>query len=139
MVKPFRMTYLAKRGGGGGGSGCHTPLKILTIACLTFCLLLIYRSILGLPEDRFKMINICETHETGDREVVVFHRCQRYVEIVRKLKRKCYNSFIFQFNDLKAQLRCKVIETTLQYQILSAICNLLLSMAKNCSIVLTQI
>ena len=31
MVKSFRLTYLAK-----GGGGCHPPLEILTIACLTF-------------------------------------------------------------------------------------------------------
>ena len=48
MVKPFWLTYLAK--GGGGEGGCHSPLLILTIACLTFCLLLTYRPILGLPE-----------------------------------------------------------------------------------------
>ena len=36
-------------------------------------------------------------HRTGGLEVVVFDRFQRYVETVRKLMKKCYNSFIFQF------------------------------------------
>ena len=100
MVKPFRLTYLAKGGG-----------------CLTFWLLLTYRPILGLPEYKLKVVNICEMHGTGGREVVVFDRFQRYVEIVRKLMKKCYNSFIFQFNVLKSTgYRRKVIETTLQYQ-----------------------
>ena len=32
--------------------------------------------------------------------------------------KKCYNSFIRQFNDFKkAQVRCKVIEATLLYEI----------------------
>ena len=77
MVQPFRLTYLA------------------------FCLLLTYRPILGLPEYKLKVVNICEMRRTGGREVVVFDRFQRYVEIVRKLMKKCYNSFIFHFNDFK--------------------------------------
>ena len=93
MVKPFWSTYVAKGGGGGGG---------LTIACLTFCLLVTYRPILGLPEYKLQIVNICEKHGTGGLEVVVFDRFQRYVEIVRKLMKKCYNSFIFLFNDLKS-------------------------------------
>ena len=94
MVKPFRIAYLAK------GGGCHPPLLIFTIACLTIYLLLTYRPILGLREYESKVINICEMHGTGALEVVVFeHRFQRYVEIVRKLM---HNSFIFQFNDLKS-------------------------------------
>ena len=41
MVKPFRLTYLAKGEGGGGRGSCQPPpLEILTIACLTFRLLL---------------------------------------------------------------------------------------------------
>ena len=68
MVKPFRLTYLAK---GGGGGGCHPPLEILTIACLTFCLLLTDRPTLGLPEYKLKVVNICKMHETGGLEVVV--------------------------------------------------------------------
>ena len=70
MVKPFRLTYLAK-GGGGGGGGLLLPLEILTIACLTFCLLLTYRPILALPEYKLKVVNICEIHGTGGLEVVV--------------------------------------------------------------------
>ena len=41
-------------------------------------------------------------HGTGGREVAVFDRFQRYVEIVKKLMKKCCNFFIFQFNDLKS-------------------------------------
>ena len=50
MVKPFRLTYLAK----GRGDGCHPPptLEILTIACLTFCFLLTDRP--TLPEYKLK-------------------------------------------------------------------------------------
>ena len=33
---------------------------------------------------------------------MVFDRFQRYVEIVRKLRKKCYNSFMVQFNYLKS-------------------------------------
>ena len=57
---------------------------------------------LDLPECKLKVVNICEMHGTGGREVVVFDGFQRYVEIVRKLMKKCYNFFIFQFNDLKS-------------------------------------
>ena len=68
MVKPFRLTYLAK----GGGEGLPPPpLEILTIACLTFCLLLTNRPTLGLPEYRLKVVNICKMHGTGGHEVVV--------------------------------------------------------------------
>ena len=61
MVKPFRLTYLAK-GGGGGGGGCHP---------LTFCLLLTDRPTLG-PKYKLKVVNICGKHGTGDLEAVVF-------------------------------------------------------------------
>ena len=61
-----------------------------------------YRPILGLPEYKLKVVNTCEMHGTRGREVVVFDRFQRYVEIVRELMKKCYDSFIFQFNDLKS-------------------------------------
>ena len=80
MVKPFRLTYLAK--GGGGGRGLPPPLEILTIACLTFCLLLTDGLILGLPEYKLKVVNICKMDRTGGLEVVVyelFDRFQRYV------------------------------------------------------------
>ena len=68
MVKPFRLTYLAK---GGGGMVATSPLEILTIACLTFCLLSTDRPTLGLPEYKLKVVNICKMHETGGHEVVV--------------------------------------------------------------------
>ena len=76
MVKPFWLTYLAKEGGGGGGEGGRgLPLllfEILTIACLTICLLLTHRPILGLPEYKLKIVNICIKMEgTGGLEVVV--------------------------------------------------------------------
>ena len=72
MVKPFRLTYLAKGGGGGGeGDGCHPPLEIITIACLTICLLLTDRPTQGLPEYKLKVVNICKMHGTGGLEVVL--------------------------------------------------------------------
>ena len=72
MVKPFRLTYLA-RGGGGGGVVASLPLESLTIACLTFSLLLTDRPTLtlGLPEYKLKVVNICKMHGTGGLEVVV--------------------------------------------------------------------
>ena len=70
MVKPFRLTYLAKRGGGGEG-GWNPPLEILAIACLTSCLLLTDRPTLGLPEYKLKVVSICKIHGTGGLEVVV--------------------------------------------------------------------
>ena len=65
MVKPFRLTYLAKGEGGGGG------LEIITIACVIFCLLLTDRPTQGLPEYKLKVINICKMHGTGGIEDVV--------------------------------------------------------------------
>ena len=97
------LANISGQGGRGGGLSVATsPLQILTIACLTFCLFLTYSPILGLPEYTVKVFNIGEMHGTGGREVVVFDRFQWYVEIVRKSKKKCYNSFIFQFNYLKS-------------------------------------
>ena len=61
MVKPFRLTYLANE-------GClptPPPLEILTNACLTFCLLLTDRPIVGLPEYKLEVVNICKMHGTG--------------------------------------------------------------------------
>ena len=58
MVKPFRLTYLVK---GGGGVAKN----------LNHCLLLTYGPILVLPEYNLKVINIREMHGTGGREVVV--------------------------------------------------------------------
>ena len=57
MVKLFRLTYLAKGGGGGGGKWfvVTSPLEILTIVCLIFCLLLTDRSIISLPNCRLKV------------------------------------------------------------------------------------
>ena len=88
MVKPFRLTYLAKREGGGEFS---PPLEILTIACLTFCLLLTDGPTLGLPEYKLKVVNICKMHGTGVLKLwcyALFDRFQRYVEIVRKSDEK---------------------------------------------------
>ena len=104
MVKPFLLTYLSIGGGGGGGGrGVATPSLNLN-HCLSDLLLiqLTFRPILGLPEYKLKVVNICEMHGTGGCEVVLFDKFQRYIEIVRKLMNKCYNSFIFQFNDLKS-------------------------------------
>ena len=64
MVKPFRLTYLVRR-------VATSPLEILTIACLTFCLLLTVRPTLGLPEYKLKAVNICKMHRTGGLEVEV--------------------------------------------------------------------
>ena len=46
-------------------------LEILTIACLTFCLLLTDGPTLSLPEYKLKVVNICKMHGTGGLEVVV--------------------------------------------------------------------
>ena len=70
MAKPFRLTYLAK-GEGGGGLVATSPLEILTIACLTFFLLLTDRPTVRLPEYKLKVANICKIHGTGGLEVVV--------------------------------------------------------------------
>ena len=67
------------------------PLEILTIACLTFCLLLTDRPTLGLPDYKFKVVNICKMHGQGVLKVqcyALFDRFQRYVEIVRKSDEK---------------------------------------------------
>ena len=68
MVKPF----WPRGGGGGGRGGCHLPLEILTVACLTFCLSLTNRHILGLPEYKLKVVNIRKMDGTGGLEVAVF-------------------------------------------------------------------
>ena len=88
MVKPFRLTYLAK---GGGGGGCHPPLEILTIAYLTFCLLLIDSPTPGLPEYKLKVSIFVKSTGQGVLKLwcyVLFDRFQRYVEIVRKSDEK---------------------------------------------------
>ena len=81
MVKQFQLTYLAKGGGGGGGG--RGSLKILIIACLTFCLMLTDRPILGLPEYKSEVVNICKMH-VFKFCYDLFDRFQRCVEIVRK-------------------------------------------------------
>ena len=67
MVNPFWLTYLAK----GEGMDDHAHLEMLTIACLTFCFLLIDRPTSGLPEYRSKVVNICKMHRTRGLEVAV--------------------------------------------------------------------
>ena len=87
MVKPFRLTYLAR----GVVATPPPPLEILTIACLTFCLLLTDGPTLGLPEYKLKVLNICKMHRTGVLKLwcyELFDRFQRYVEIVRKSDEK---------------------------------------------------
>ena len=119
MVKPFRLTYLAK------GGGCHPPsppsLEFLTIACLTFCLLLTDRPTLGLPEYKLKVVNICKMHGTGGLEVVVLYTFWSISTICRNCKKKWWKSAItFSLANVmtsKAQVRCKRIEATLLYQI----------------------
>ena len=81
-----------------GGSAAQLPppppslnREGLTIACITFFLLLTYRSILGLPEYKLKVVNICEMHGTGVLTLwcyELFDRFQQYVEIVRKSDEK---------------------------------------------------
>ena len=65
MAKPFRLTYMAKV------APPPPPHKILTIACLTFRILLTYRPILGLPEYKLKVVNIFQMHGTGGIKVYV--------------------------------------------------------------------
>ena len=67
MVKPFGLTNLDR----GGGGDLPPHLEILTIACLTFCLLLTDRPIVGLPEYKVKVVNICKMDRIGSLEVVV--------------------------------------------------------------------
>ena len=101
MVKPFWLTYLTR----GGGWLPPPSLEILTIVCLTFCLLLTDRPTLGLPEYKLNVVNICKMHGTGKRSCGVmrfFDQFKRYVEIVRKSDEKCYTSFIRKCNDFKS-------------------------------------
>ena len=80
-----------------GEGGCHPLLEILTIACLTFCLLLADRLILGPLKYKLKAVNICKMDGTGALQLwryELFDRFQQYVEIVRKSDEKCYNTFI---------------------------------------------
>ena len=104
MVKPFRLTYLA---GGEGGVVATLPSLILAIACLTVCLLLTYRPILGLPEYKLNFVNICEMHGTGGHEVVVFDWFQRYVKIVKNWWKSAITLLFFNLMTWKAQVRLK--------------------------------
>ena len=97
MVKPFRLTYLAM-----GWGATTPPFEILTIACLTFCLLLTDRPTLGLPEYKLKVVNICKMNGTGVLNLwcyELFGRFQGYAKIVRKSDEKV---LIRQCNDLKS-------------------------------------
>ena len=120
MVKPFRLTYLAKGGGGGGG------VEILTNACLTFFLLLTDRPILGLPEYKLKVANICKMHGTGGLEVVVLCAFWSISTICLNCKKKWWKSAITlslgNVMTSKAQFRCKSKEATLLYQIFVFCC-----------------
>ena len=74
MVKPFRVTYLARSGnisGGGGEVAATTTLEIFTFYCLTSLLLCCEKPNLGLPEYKLKLVNICKMSGTGGLEVVV--------------------------------------------------------------------
>ena len=86
LVKPFRLTYLAKGREGEASSSLN-----LNLVFLTFCLLLTYRPILALLEYKLKVANIFEMHKTVGLEVVVvwtFDRFPRYVQIVGKSDEK---------------------------------------------------
>ena len=73
MSSHFGLHIWPEMGGGGGGEGEGLPasLEILTIASLTFCLLLTDRLILGLQEYKLKAVNICKMDGTLGHEVVV--------------------------------------------------------------------
>ena len=113
MVKPFRRK--------GGGVGCHPPLEILTIAFLTFCLLLTDRPTLGVPEHKLKVVNICKMHGTGGLEVVVL--CTFWLISMKSwnCKKKWWKSAITlslgNVMTSEAQVRCKSMGATLLYQI----------------------
>ena len=82
MVKPFWLTYLAKRGEGG---------TVVVVAFLTFCLLLTDRPTPGLPEYKLEVVNICKMHGKGVLNLwcyELFDQFQRYVEIVSKSDEK---------------------------------------------------
>ena len=94
----------------------------LTIACLTFCLLLTDRPTLGLPEYKLKVVNICKMHGTGGLEVLVLCAFWSISTICRNCKKKWWKSAITlslgNVMTSKAQVRCKSIEATLLYQII---------------------
>ena len=70
MVKAISAN-VSGRGGGGGGGWLPPSSLNLTIVFLTFGTLFTYRPIIGLPEYKLKIVNICERHGTGGLEVVV--------------------------------------------------------------------
>ena len=92
---------------GGWGLVAIPALKILTIARLTFCLLLTDRSILGLSEYKLKVVNICKMDWIGGIEVVVLLGFDHFIDmqnLQEKFMKKCHNSFIRQFNDLRLRI-----------------------------------
>ena len=75
----------------GGVVTTSSPLEILTITCLTFCLLLTDRSTLVLTEYKLKVVNMCKMTGQGVLKLwcyELFDRFQQYVEIVRKSDEK---------------------------------------------------
>ena len=92
MVKLCPLTDLAK---GWGMVAIPPPppsiFEILTIACMTFCLLLTDRPTPGLPEYKLKVVNICKCTGQGVFKLwcyEVFDRFQRHAEIIRKSDEK---------------------------------------------------
>ena len=69
VVTPFRLTYLAGRGVGGGS---HPIFKFNHCLADILFIQLTYRPTLGLPKYKLKVVNICEMHATRGIEVVVF-------------------------------------------------------------------
>ena len=67
------LANMSGQGGGGGGvrGEGEPPFEVLTITCLTFCLLLSDGPTLGLPEYKLKVVNICKMDQAGSLEVVV--------------------------------------------------------------------
>ena len=73
-----------------------TPLEIITITCLTFCLLLTDRPNLGPPEYKLKVVNICKMHWTGVLKLWCdehFDQFQGYVKIVKETDEKVLSLF----------------------------------------------
>ena len=72
QYKPSDGQAISANISGGEEGVVATPLEILTIACLTFCLLLTDRPTLGPLEYKLKVVSICKMHRTGGLEVVVW-------------------------------------------------------------------
>ena len=70
-LNPPMVKLSAKISGQGGREVANPPLEILTIACLSFCLLLTDRPTLGLPEYKLKVANMCKMDGSGGPEVLV--------------------------------------------------------------------